>query len=256
MSSRILSFIVPSIIILSLVTLIAGIVALILRVRRGQPLSLSLPFFLTGYFYFISLLSLIILASGLSTLVGAGLTTVLGKEFTYQKINIVAFEPIPPPPTTLPEGAPAPAKPSRPTPEEQKVQEERRINMEFRRDLIGGGILAVVSLAVWLSHTIGRRRLEKRRAQGYDSLGKAYRLLLLGFFSVASLIVLASAIQQMVNYYVFEPLDVRFFGSPQPPGGSVAQVIVFVPIWILSLRSVLQGNGAMAAKEEDVAEKS
>lgn len=254
MSGRILSFIVPSIIILSLVILIAGIVAFILRVRRGQPLSLRLPFFLTGYFYFISLLSLIILASGLSTLVGAGLTTVLGKEFTYQKINIIALEP--PPPSPVPEGAPAPAKPARLTPEERKAQEERRINMEFRRDLIGGGILAVVSLAVWLSHTIGRRRLEKRRAQGYDSLGKAYRLLLLGFFSVASLIVLASAIQQMVNYYIFEPLDVRFFGSPQPPGGSVAQVIVFVPIWILSLRSVLQCNGAKVAKGEDVAEKS
>lgn len=248
MSQQTLSFIVPSIIILSLVVLIAGIVSLILRVRRGQPLGVTFPFILSGYFYFISLLSLIILAGGLSTLVGAGLSTIWGKEFTYQKPHIVTVEP-PPPPSPLP--IEAPPKLRMLSPEEQQARQERQVNLAFRRDLVAGSLLSAVSLAIWLAHTLGRRRLERRWGQRDVFLGRAYSILLLAFFSVASLIILANAIQQTVNYFIFEPQDIRFFGPRQPPGGSLGQVIVFGPIWILSLRSVLKGG-----QEENASEKS
>ncbi len=81
-----MGILIPILIILGLLIAIAAAIILTSRARQGQRVPLSFRVILLSYFYLMSLISLVVLASGLVPLFNAGLSTVLGKEFSYGRL--------------------------------------------------------------------------------------------------------------------------------------------------------------------------
>ena len=79
-----LEFILPFLFIVGLAAIIGAVVYIVLRLRAGEPFLISLGFLLRVYLYLGSLISLLVLMSGLAGLANAGFSQVFGKEFSYQ----------------------------------------------------------------------------------------------------------------------------------------------------------------------------
>ncbi|MBI4506188.1 MAG: hypothetical protein HY691_11680, partial [Chloroflexi bacterium] len=127
-----LGVVVPLAILMAIGAIVAVAVFVVSRMRAGEPLALSFRTILVAYFYLMSIVSVIVLALGLTTLLKAGMSQAVGREFSYwmPPRAVVAK---PPEPAVRP-GEPAP-RPAEPTPEqveEQRQRELRRIEQEYR----------------------------------------------------------------------------------------------------------------------------
>ncbi len=234
------AILIPIFIILGLIMVVSVAAFLVSRSRQGKPVAISMRFVLLSYFYLISLISLVILVSGLVPLLTAGLTVPLGRDFSYQTFPMV--RPISPPPYI--EKQPAPAQPSGPTPEQeaqqqqqQQEQEQRQQKANLQDDIISGSSRVLVAGLIWFFHRLGRKMMQKNPAPGAAFLDHAYLVILLLIFGIVSLVALPNALYQSVRYYFYAP--VQQFESRPAPGSSLATAIAFVPFWIYYLKRTI-----------------
>lgn len=227
----------PLLFLVVLAAIIAIVVFVVVRLRSGEPLVLSFRALLTAYFYLMTIVSLLILAVGLSILLKAGLGSALGREFSYysspmQRMVKPAF-----PPGRIEKIGEELRVPTeeelRAQQEEQRAQQARRIENQFRTDLVQGITMVVVGGLVWVSHLLGRGQIENRQDSAYPFYNRAYLTLLLAIFSVAGVIALVSGINDTLRFYIIPVVDEFEYHSP--PGGNLAAALVFVPVWLYYL---------------------
>jgi hypothetical protein len=232
-----LSILVPVLLLLGLGVVAAGAVFLVVKLRTGEPIEISFRLLLTVYFYVLTIASFIVLLLGLSGLVNAGLSTVLGRDFSYSRPPMM--KPLPPPP----EGGQARPVPS---PEAQRSEQVRRQEIEFREGLLQGASMAIVGGVVWVLHNLGRLRMERREERRTSFFNKAYLIILLAICSLVGIFSLASGVYETLRFYLIQPVE--GFGYRSPPGQTLSVAIVFVPAWGYYLLSLLRG-----LKQGDVA---
>ncbi len=235
---------------LAVVLVLVGVVAaagmavyIILRLRAGERVGFPLGLLFRVYLYLISIISIVLMASGASALAQAGVAAVLGKEFSYIP-SYVATAPPQQKPDVSYQG---------PSQAELEAQKRQGLDRAMKEGLLNGISLLLVGAVAWGLHTWGRRRLETKEERD-GMLHRGYLILLLVVFSVMTLVTLPSAIYDTLRYYILPPLDE--FSNSAHPGGRLATAMVSFPVWVYYLNIALQlvrrqseqGAGAAAGK--------
>jgi len=222
-----LDFILPFLFIIGLAAVIGAVVYVVLRLRSGDPFLISLGFLLRVYLYLASLISLLVMMSGLAGLANAGLSQAFGDEFSYRPENI--SRPVPP---REPGEERVP-----PTEEETRQQREEGLARAVRRGVIDGVSTTLAAGLLFAAHWGGRRALEspEDRRRGY--LNRIYVFLLLVIFGVGTIVSLPQAIVQSITFATESGSEELF---RQSPGSNLATALVFIPFWLYYLATVLQ----------------
>ena len=227
---------IPLIVLAFLAIIIALGVYAVLRVRSGEPMRISFSTIVLAYFYLMSIASFLVLVAGLSIGVKAGLSDVLGPEFSYYVQSPVRMVPAEVPTSGV---KPTDMKPQ-PVPADELERSRRQAERQYQEDVLQAGTMVVVGGIVWALHRWGRRRAE---AQGDGTQGffsKAYMTIMLALFGIVGLISLAMGVYEVLRYWII-PVDEVM--SRQPPGSTIATAIVFVPIWLYFLYQALGKSG-------------
>ena len=214
-------------ILLGLVAAIGVAINFVVRVRSGEAVSFPLRLLFRAYLYLISIVSIVILMVGLSSLVQAGLGATLGKEFSYSPVfkSSAPLRPVSPE-----EGLVKPA------PDLKETGREEGLDRALKEGVLNGLSFTLVGGAVLGLHLWGRRRLESEEERS-GMLNRSYLILLLVMFSVAALIALPSAVFDTLEYYILDSGDEFRQGRP---GSRLAAAIVTVPAWIYFLNATLR----------------
>lgn len=214
-----------------LVLMIVGVVYGIQRVRHGEGVSVSLRQVLVFYFYVMTVVTLMVMVSGLSRLVQAGLAVPLGKEFSYYPVYYAEDYPVP----VRLEAPPAPAvAPTVTPPEEGPTAEdearEKGLDQAFKEGILSGLNFVVVGGVFWLVHQWGRRRYG-RNGQLLEQL---YLLSLLAIFAGMTLYSLPTGLYDTLRYHFLDAREIS------PPGGRLATAIVALPFWLFYLSAAFR----------------
>jgi len=199
--------------------------------RHGEGVGLSLRQVLVFYFYVVTVATLLVMVTGISRLVQAGLALPLGKEFSYNPVYYADTYPVVRTSVEVPPGVtPAPAEPQEATgPDEQARQ--KGLDQAFKEGILSGVMFTVVGGIFWLVHQWGRRRF----AQSAQLLEQLYLLALLSIFAGLTLYYLPTGLYDTLRYYV---AGVRT--DYNPPGGTLAMGIVSLPIWLFYLSAAFR----------------
>jgi hypothetical protein len=222
-----LEFIIPFLFIIGLAAIIGAVVYIVLRLRSGEPFLISLGFLLRVYLYMASLISLLVMMSGLTGLANAGLSQAFGEEFSYRPENISR----PAPPRTPGEDL------QLPTEEETQQLRDEGLARAVRRGVIDGISTTLAAGLLFAAHWGGRRALESPEERQQAYLNRIYVFLLLVIFGVGTIVNLPQAIVQSITFGMESGSEELF---RQPPGSNLATALVFIPFWLYYLANVLR----------------
>ena len=206
------------------ILIVAGIVYLILKFRKGTSIKFSYRTALRVYFYVVILVSIGLAGiGGMSTLVRVGLGEAIGKEFSYGSIYREHQERLESlnnndhyysdrhwGERTLPE----------------------MLNLEMKGHLIDGISLAIIGLLLLAIHIVGRIWLETD-SERLDILRRLYLFAGLVVFAVLTIISLAAGIPETLRYAFAVNHD---HGSPAEP---LSIAVSALPIWVCFLIATL-----------------
>lgn len=208
------------------VALVAGgILALVLRLRAGEPFTIPLRLLLRIYLYLVVVASLLVMVSGLADLVRAGLGAGLGLEFSYRPAYVA------------PAPIPVPDERGKQEPSQEEMEQQRRegLSRSLREGLVRGISFALVGGLIWSVHSLGRRRLETPAEAG-DLLNRLYLIALLVVFSILTLVSLPTGLFEALRYYLLEQGESR----STTPGSPLSTAIVALPFWTYYLNSTVR----------------
>lgn len=220
------SVLAPLLILAALVVLIAVGVFVAGRLRSGEAVAVSPRMILLAYLYVMSLAGLLTGAVGLSTGLKVGLAVPLGVEFSY-------YRPVAP---AIP--VPAPNGQTKPVSPVDTARAQAELERQRRQDVIQAATAIVVGLAVFVTHTLGRRRVGPSLPAIDGLLRRGDTTLLLAVFGIGGLISLIMGIQDLLQFWLLPAVDE--FSYRSPPGSSVATAIVFVPLWLYYLQALVR----------------
>ena len=230
----ILPFLVLTLVLLGVVAAVGGVVHLILRLRAGEEVTFPLRLLLRIYLYLITLISIIVLVTGASGLVQAGLGAALGKEFSYSPVYFKV-----PPIRVVEPSEDAGEKLAQEA--ERAIEEQERLesglDRAMKEGILKGVSFTLVGAMILGLHSWGRRRMETED----DRRGvfhRVYLILLLVIFGVITLITLPSAIFDTLRFHILEQADE--FGRNVRPGEPLATAIVSLPVWAYYLNVTLR----------------
>lgn len=228
-----LGILIPTTIFAIVAVVVAAVAFVGARWRSGEGVLVTFGTVLLAYFSLMSLVSFLVMASGLTAGVKAGLTVPLGRGFSYWTPPRTRLAPAMPPGET---GKPVDLK-QQPVPQEELDRQEREVGRQYQEDLLQGATLAVIGGLVWAAHTVGRRRLSVVDPDAGAFFGKAYTTTALAIFGVVGIIALPVGVYEALRYVVIQPDE---FSGRQPPGGTLAAALIFVPIWLYYLNAVVR----------------
>lgn len=241
----------PYLIITGIVLFLIGTIYLISRVRSDQ-MHFTFKHALEGYFYLMTVISFIIFTFGMVMLLNGGVSAFLGKDFSYG---------------SSPPYYPAPMKAYPPgdikgqaeilTPEQQaelqkkeearQLEEYQKRQSQTHREAVTEGIgMAFVGGVVWVLHLWGRRRSYVGEPFS-EGIKRAYLVLMLSLYSIIGIVSITSAVSRALRLYIVSDIDKNTFYAPLGP--MVAAAIIFVPVWIYYLRSLIN---ELRKKENEV----
>lgn len=211
-----LGILIPTTIFAVVAVVVAAIAYVVARWRSGEGISVTFGTVLLAYFSVMSLVSFLVMASGLTAGVKAGLTIPMGRSFSYWT-----------PPRMRPAAIMPSGEAGKPTdlkreavPQEEIDRQDREVGRQYQEDLLEGGTIAV-------------------SAGAGAFFGKAYTTTALAIFGVVGIISLPLGVYEALRYVIIQPDE---FSGRQPPGGSLATALVFVPIWLYYLSAVVRRN--------------
>ena len=202
------------------ILIVAGIVYLLLKFRKGTSIKFSYRTALRIYFYIVILVSIGLAGiGGVSTLVRVGLGEAIGKEFSYGGIYREHQERL-----------------ERQTDNDHYYSDRNwgertlpeMLNLEMKGHLIDGISLSVIGLLLLVVHIVGRIWLETGSERS-DMLRRLYLFTGLVVFAVLTIISLAAGIPESLRYAFAVNHD---YGSPAEP---LSIAVSALPIWVCFL---------------------
>lgn len=222
---------------LGILAFVAVLVALgvyvVLRMRTGQPVGFTFRTVVLAYFSMMSIAGFLVLAAGLTSGVKAGLSDALGREFSY-------FAPPKLRPAPM-EGPGGRGGELRPISEEEQARSQRQVERQYQEDWIQAGSLVAVGGLLWALHLWGRRKAESLEEVSSLFFRRASTTMLLAIAGIVGIISLPTGIYELLRYLLLPPDE---YFSRQPPGGTLAMALVFVPIWMFYLLQALRRSSA------------
>lgn len=216
-----LSFLFAVVSFLGLGLVTAGVAYLVIKLRSGEAIDLASRSLLSIYLRLITIVSLMVLAVGLSGLVNTGLASILGRDFSYSASPVYREGSFP---------AGVPLEKGLPSPEEQQRQREEALESNFRGGLAEGISLTLVGGLIWALHLWGQSSLRRHPGGEEPVLHRIYLAVLLVIFSLGGILALSQGVSDTVRYILVG--GAAFYTYRPPPGGSLSTAIVFVPIWV------------------------
>jgi len=200
--------------------------ALITFLVRGASDALTARSMLRAYLRVGFLVSLGIGLVGAAMVITAALASAFGHAFSYAPSGALVC---PSPPFDTCAGGPA-------LPPDTRQQD----------DYILGTALLVAGVIVGAGHKVVQRIVETRDERRYSALARIEALLGTGVVGVVSIVALPIAVAAIVRHLVVADHG-SSFSSPAAPGGSIAEAVVLVPVWLTyligTLRSVIGAPG-------------
>lgn len=251
------SMFAPFMIITGVVLLLIGAIYLISRIRSDQ-LHLSLRHALEGYFYLMTVVSFIIFTFGLVSLLNAGASGLLGKDFSYGRQPSYYYGPVPArpmpayPPGVIPEKTESPLTPEqeealRKKEEQRQIEENRKRQDQSQREELTQGIgMAFAGGVIWILHIWGRKRFYAVPDSFSKGIRRSYLVVMLVMYSIMGIATVTMAISRVLRQYIL--LDIDKYAFVPAPGPVVASAIVFIPVWIYFLISL---TGEIGKKENE-----
>lgn len=245
------SMFAPFMIITGVVLFLIGTIYLISRIRSDQ-LHLSLRHIVEGYFYLIMVISFIIFTFGMITLLNAGFSGLLGRDFSYFSYGRPPpYYPVPAMPVTerayLP-GVAMPPQTEALTPEQQEelrqkeeqrqIEENRKRQEQSHREGLTEGVgMAFAGGIVWALHIWGRRRFHSAADSISNGIRRSYLVVMLVIYSIMGLTAITMAVSRVLRQYIL--YDIDKYAYVPAPGPVVAAGIILVPVWIYFLTSLI-----------------
>lgn len=242
------SMFAPFMIITGILLFLIGTIYLISRIRSDQ-FHLSLRHAVEGYFYLLTVISFIIFTFGLVSLLNAGFSRLLGRDFSYGRPS--TYYPVPAMP--VPERAYPPGVARSPqaqalTPEQQEelrqkeeqrqLEENRKRQDQSHREGLTEGVgMALAGGIVWALHIWGRRRFHSIPDSFSKGIRRSYLVVMLVIYSIMGLTAIAMAVSRVLRQYIL--YDIGKYAYVPAPGPVVAAGIILVPIWIYFLTSLI-----------------
>lgn len=212
--------------------IIGGVVYVILKLRGNTSIRFSFRSSLRAYFYVVLLISVGLFAlGGVSTLLKVGFGEAVGREFSYGEV----YEDH----RRIQEDHQRMQERGENQPEHLQPQEELRplpekVSLAMKTSLINGVSLTIIGLFLLLVHFFGRRWVETKEEQA-DLLHKAYWIVGLVIFAIATIVSLTEGVPAALRY----ALLANDRGT-ESPGESLSIAIVALPLWIFYLVATIQ----------------
>ena len=206
------------------ILIVAGIVYLILKLRKGTFIKFSYRAALRVYFYVVILVSIGLSGiGGASTIVRVGLGEAIGREFSYGDIYREHQERL-----------------ERSSDNDHYYSDRNwgdrtlpeMLNLEMKGHLIDGISLAVIGLLVLIIHIAGRIWLETDSERA-DMLRRLYLFSGLVIFAILTIFSLAVGIPETLRYAFAVNHN---YGSPAEP---LSIAVSALPIWVCFLAATL-----------------
>ena len=222
-----ISFLIPLLVIGPLV----GIIILVVKARKSKnKFKLSTKMLLHVYLYALSFLTLGIAVIGATTTLRAAISYKVEIPFSYtlQRVNTEI--------NSMPE----------------KIEGEESIpecyygqpitfyektfcfdSAQRKTDLINGVTILISMIILFAIHQYAIYKIPKKDIIHW--LKKIYLFLSLILYSVVGIIAIPTAIYQLTNYLLFEPVD-TMYSTPYAPAVPIFVVLISVPLWIFFLK--------------------
>lgn len=239
----------PFMIITGIVLFLIGTIYMISRIRSDQ-LHFSLRHTLEGYFYLITVISFIIFTFGLVSLLNTGFSELLGKDFSYGRsppYYSVPARPVPAyPPGAIPEKVetltPAQEEELRKKEEQRQLEENQRRQAQNQREELTQGIgMAFVGGIIWGLHIWGRRRFYSAPDAFSKGIRRSYLVVMLVIYSIMGITAVTMGVSRVLRQYIL--YDIDKFAYVPAPGPVVAAGIIFIPVWVYFLKSLINEIG-------------
>lgn len=225
-----------------LVTIGSFVILIIIKNKQGQSFNLTVKNLFIFYLYFMTFVSLIMLALGVSSLIKSGMAKTVGaewisSEFRYLEMNQTSCADmwIEKGITGTEEQKNQIQRCEEEQARQKKETEQRKQNL-WKELLLNGLTFTLMGGLVFLLHLVGLKNITKEP----DS-HLMYQLFLVYaaiFFGIGAIYMLSTGLYSWL-YYLLLNVNLSTFSGPTP--GEVLPVgIVFLPIWLLAIKALLK----------------
>ncbi len=230
---------VPFIIAVAVISVIGGIIVGIVTLMKGKKGENRFTFMnlWSAYLYFMTLISLIGALIGGAMFLKSALTNVFGPQFSYQ-MNY--YDPAN---SNGPDGKPVPFDQSFYKNQTIVVKDGKTFYFDGelkRTDMVEG---LTIFLSLGLIFALHKYLSMKLEGEVVDAFKKLYLFLGLIITSIISIILIPTAIYQLISYFVYGWTNVsNGFSTTYFPGEAIAGMILFVPTWIIFIFKMFKMN--------------
>ena len=212
---------------LILLAAVSFVVAVIVYFRsEKEPESLQRRFLPRFYAYAVIFFSSVILLVGGGLLLKAALSYPLGLEFSYRGQPIYAE---------------VAYTESRPYPEPPEFERIEYRNEWRLTDFLNGATLVGTGSLFLASHWVLRNRLESKEERLVSFLNRAYLMISGVVYGGLSLVLIPSALRQLVEFYLVPRGDPEATVWSWPiPGASLGYALASLPLWLWALTMLLR----------------
>ncbi len=235
---------IPMLLLSGLAVVVILVVLLFVRNKDGGRFQLTSRNTFALYCYFMIAVSMMIAVIGTSGLMKKGLEGAFGESFVYQRYNVFpqtcdqevemmypkSSVPVPAPGVPTREEQLAQCEKNR---EDSKLQEDSRIALDKKDQLVSGISLTLLSIIIFFLHVVLLRIIiAKDEHEDLLLLRKMFMISNTIFYGVSSIGVLVAFVSQITRYLLWDPaVEGKWNGAPPAPGETLALLPLLIIFW-------------------------
>lgn len=126
--------------------------------------------------------------------------------------------------------------------EQRQLEENQRRQAQNQREELTQGIgMAFVGGIIWGLHIWGRRRFYSVPNAFSKGIRRSYLVVMLVIYSIMGITAITMGVSRVLRQYILYEID-KFAYVPAP-GPVVAAGIIFIPVWVYFLKSLINEIG-------------